>query len=129
MQETKQTTETAVTYEPMLANVFCADGEKILCAAIWYKELPLLVNDIPTELLRPINCKTGIVFSGYRHPHCLYQMVVMSGKYQYQAGKEVQGFLTNKNRFVDREEAAIIHLKNGGVLNYSTKQLYSEDLY
>jgi hypothetical protein len=104
-------------------------NEKILCAAIWYVELPLIKNDIPSDLLRPVNCNTGIVFCGHRHPHCLYQMVAITGKYQHQAGKEIQGFLTSKNRFVDRTEAATIHLNSGGTLNYSTTQLYSEDLY
>jgi len=105
--------------------------EQILCAAIWYKELPLVNNDIPSSLLRPQNCETGIVFCGHRHPHCLYQMVAITGKYQHEAGEEVQGFLTNKNRFVDREEGAKIALACGQIdkLNFSGNKLYSEDLY
>lgn len=103
--------------------------ERILCSAIWYKELPLIINDIPSELLRPKNCTTGIIFCGLRHPHCLYQMVAITGKAQYEAGEEVQGFLTSENRFVDRKEGATIHIANGGKLNYSTRELYSEDLY
>ena len=103
--------------------------ETILCAAIWYKELPLMNDSIPSSLLRPVNCDRGIVFCGYRHPHCLYQMVSITGKYQSQAGEEVQGFLTSKNRFVDRKEGAKIHIANGGKLNYSDVTLYSEDLY
>lgn len=105
--------------------------EKILCAANWYKELPLIINSIPSELLRPVNCDSGVVFCGHRHPHCLYQMVVMTGKAQHEAGEEIQGFLTNKNRFVDRKEAAIIALSSGQIakLNFSSDSLYSEDLY
>ncbi len=45
------------------------------------------------------------------------------------AGKSIQGFLTSENRFVDRKEAAKIHVANGGKLNYSDASLYSEDLY
>ena len=105
--------------------------EKILCAAIWYKELPLLKNNIPSNLLRPVNCNSGIVFCGCRHPHCLYQMVAMTGKRQCEVGKYIQGFLTNKHRFVDRKEGASIALACGQIdkLNYSSDSLYSEDLY
>lgn len=103
--------------------------ERIICSANWYKELKLANNDIPSDLLRPENCDRGIIFCGLRHAHCLYQMVAMTGKNQWEAGEEVQGFLTNRNRFVDRKEGAKIHVANGGKLNYSTKELYSEDLY
>lgn len=105
--------------------------ERILCSAIWYKELPLINNDIPSDLLRPKNCDTGIVFCGLRHPHCLYQMVAITGKYQHEAGKEIQGFLTSENRFVDRKEGAKIALSCGQIdkLQYSSESLYSEDLY
>jgi len=103
--------------------------EKIICSAVWYKELPLKKNDIPKSNIYPVNVDRGIVFCGYRHPHCLYSMVALTGLRQCEAGEEVQGFLTNKNRFVDREEGARIHLANGGKLNYSSKRLFSEDLY
>lgn len=103
--------------------------EYILCSAIWYKHLPLINNEIPKDLLLPKNLDMGIVFCGLRHPHCLYQMVAITGKAQHEAGEEVQGFLTSENRFVDRKEGAQIHVNNGGKLNYSTNQLYSEDLY
>lgn len=103
--------------------------EYILCAANWYKDLPLVCKDIPGELLRPKNCDRGIIFCGLRHPFCLYQMVAMTGKSQHEAGEEIQGFLTSENRFVDRKEGADIHIKNGNKLNYSSNQLFSEDLY
>jgi hypothetical protein len=106
--------------------------ESILCSAIWYKNLPL-VNE---EVLRirgfsPYNVNTGIVFCGWRHPNCLYQMVAITGLSQYQAGEEEQGFLTNKNRFVDREEGAKIALESKQIkkLQFSSNLLYSEDLY
>ena len=56
-------------------------------------------------------------------------MITMTGKRQSEAGEEIQGFLTSKNRFVNRKEGAQIHIANGGKLNYSTHTLYSEDLY
>ena len=105
--------------------------EYILCSAIWYKELPLINNDIPSDLLRPINCNSGIVFCGHRHPHCLYQMVAITGKYQHEAGEEVQGFLTSENRFVDRKEGWVIAEKSGQIKHQSGGHgiLYSECLW
>ena len=98
--------------------------ETILCSAIWYKELP-------TPVYGPTNVDKGIVFCGHRHLHCLHQMVAMTGKRQSEVGEEIQGYLTNTNRFVDREEAAKIALAALQVdhLEYSKTKLFSEDLY
>jgi len=107
--------------------------ERIICAANWYKELPLVDND--PDLLktaRPSNCDSGIVFCGHRHHNCLHMMVAMTGKYQHQAGEEVQGFLTNKNRFVDRIEGLQIALAANQVMDLSDvrgNRLHSEDIY
>ena len=104
-------------------------NERIICAAIWYKDFPLIKDDILDQgFIRPINCDRGIVFCGHRHHNCLYQMVAITGKYQHEIGEEIQGFLTSKNRFVDRREGAKIHIENGGTVEYSS-QLFSEDLY
>jgi hypothetical protein len=97
--------------------------EKILCAAIWYKEV------IPRATHRPINTPGGVVLCGFRHGDCISQVLPLTGERQFKLGEHVQGFLTNKNRFVDREEGAEIFIKNGGVLKYSETKLYSEDLY
>jgi hypothetical protein len=110
--------------------------EKIICSAIWYKDLPLNKisnkesnHTIPDSLIYPINVHQGVVFCGHRHPHCMYLMICLYGLMQHEAGEEIQGFLTSKNRFVDRKEGALIHTANGGILNYSSNSLYSEDLY
>ena len=103
--------------------------EKIICAAIWYKEFPLIKDDFPQGFQRPINCDSGMVFCGLRHHNCMYQAISITGKYQIKLGEEVQGFLTNKNRFVDRKEAANIHKSNGGHMEFSSIKLFSEDLY
>jgi hypothetical protein len=107
--------------------------EKILCAAIWYLDIPLK-KEIPNTMLRPTNVDCGVVFCGHRHPHCMYTMVAVTGFRSVEiaddgVGREVQGFLTNKNRFVDRQEGAAIFIADGGKLKYSTNTLYSEDLY
>ena len=98
--------------------------ERIICSAVWYKELP-------TPHYNPANVKVGIVFCGHRHPHCIHQMVAITGKRQCEVGEEVQGFLTDTNRFVDRIEGAKIALACGQIdkLNYSNFKLFSEDLY
>lgn len=105
--------------------------EYILCAANWYKELPLQRDDLPPGHIYPKNITQGIVFCAHRHLQCLYTMIAMTGKVQHEAGEEEQGFLTSKNRFVNREEGAKIALKVKQIkkLKYSSRELYSEDLY
>jgi hypothetical protein len=107
--------------------------EYILCAAIWYKELALKKDDFPVGFSRPVNCDKGIVFCGLRHHNCLYQKVALTGLTDYESGKNIQGFLTNENRFVDRKEALQIALNAKQVdesnLGNSLIGLFSEDLY
>lgn len=106
------------------------DKEYIICSANWYKDLPLKAPEVlKPRGMSPYNVDRGIVFCGWRHANCMYQMIAVTGLRQCEAGEEVQGFLTSKNRFVDREEGAKIHIENGGTLEFSTKDLYSEDLY
>lgn len=80
--------------------------------------------------MRPINCDKGIVFCGYRHPHCMYSMIAITGKRSVtvEVGQYVQGFLTSKNRFVSREEAASI-ASAASQCDSSISRLHSEDLY
>lgn len=96
--------------------------EQILCAAIWLQEAERAAH-------RPINTPGGVVICGFRHGDCISSIVALTRKKLYEHGAHIQGFLTNKNRFVNRKEGAEIWIKNGGKLNYSTDTLYSEDLY
>lgn len=105
--------------------------EKIICAAVWFKEIPLL-KEMESHHRNPINVDSGAVFSGFRHGHCLYTMVALTGKRSCEVGEHIQGFLTNKNRFVDRKEAFQIALKQNQILDLNDTRgvtLYSEDLY
>lgn len=104
--------------------------EQIVCSAIHYPDFILKRDDIPLLHYLPINIKSGLVFCGFRHPHCMYTMMNATGlsSRRDSVGREIQGFITNKNRFVDRKEGAIIHKENGGILHYGSI-LYSEDLY
>lgn len=108
-------------------------NEKVVCAAIW-------LDDGRKYNMQPKNIQSGVVVCGHRHPHC--KAILMAWLYpNWQTddlqtilknevnNKEVQGFLTSENRFVDRQEGASIHVSNGGILHYNSNTLYSEDLY
>lgn len=104
--------------------------EYILCAAIWYKEIPLK-KEIPQVL--PKNCDKGLVVLGHRHGQCMWTMGSLTGLRSVTnavdgVGEYEQGFLTNTNRFVDRKEAGQIAFAAGQTEELKTT-LYSEDLY
>ena len=83
-------------------------------------------------MVRPINCDRGLVFCGHRHAHCMYTMVSITGirSVESEVGDYIQGFLTSKNRFVDRQEAMIIAEAADQIISYTQSDtLYSEDLY
>lgn len=98
--------------------------EKILCAAIWCKELN-------TPYHRPKNTDWGCVICGHRHHDCIQVINALTGKRLPDVGESILGFLTNKNRFVDRIEGGEIALKSKQIdkLSYSKNKLFSEDLY
>ena len=100
--------------------------ENILIAAIWYK-------DLPTQNLLPINVDRGIVVCGHRHGHCITTVKALAELRTVRFGSDsvgetTQGFLTNKNRFVGREEAAIIAF-DAKQIEKEKQTLFSEDLY
>jgi hypothetical protein len=106
-------------------------NEYILCAAIWYK-------DLPTQVHRPKNIDQGVVVCGHRHTHCISTVSTLSGLRSVQfapdgVGESIQGFMTSKNRFVDRLEALDIatHAAQVSVDQLSNPAigLFSEDLY
>jgi hypothetical protein len=97
----------------------------ILCAAIWYKELP-------TPKYNPVNVDKGIVLCGHRHVDVMHQMKALTGKrsVENECGKYVQGFITNENEFVDRVDAAKIAVSANQIIQpFDPTCLYSEDLY
>lgn len=94
--------------------------ERIICAAIWYKEYIT-----PTHSVKNVE---GLVMCGYRHGMIIGQCMSLIGKRQWEMGAYVQGFLTSENRFVDRIEARKIHIESGGIADFED-ELYSEDLY
>jgi len=104
--------------------------EYILCAAIWYKEIPL--KKIIDGVL-PKNCDKGLVVLGHRHGQCMWTMGSLTGLRSVTnapdgVGEYEQGFLTNTNRFVSREDAAIIAFE-ANQIKEPKERLFSEDLY
>ena len=81
--------------------------EKILCAAIWLK-------DDKQYVFQPRNIARGIVLCGYRHGSIIGQMEAMG--YNLSADNQVQGFLTSKNRFLNRVEVRNLILKTGQLI-------------
>lgn len=100
--------------------------EYILCAAIWYK-------DLTSQRLLPKNVDRGIIICGHRHGQCIDTMKTLGGLRTVTfsvdgVGEHEQGFLTNTNRFVGREEAGVIAY-NAGQTEKLKETLFSEDLY
>lgn len=110
--------------------------EYILCSAIWYKDIEQKVVEglnwkkDKQYLYLPKNLDRGVVFCGFRHPHCMYSMIYCLGKrsVEPEIGESEQGFLTSQNRFVDREEAAQIAFISEQIPTQKYT-LYSEDLW
>jgi hypothetical protein len=108
------------------------DGiERILCAAIWF------TNEGKQVLFQPKNINEGIVLCGHRHAVIFQQFrffatdvlkLDVAGRHSLEIYEKEQGFLTNFNRFVGREEAAQIAFDAGQTKEKLIK-LFSEDLY
>lgn len=75
--------------------------EYILCAAIHIKD-----GNVSEH--KPVNITSGLVIVGRRHYDCYTIIKEIYNIDDYQKLKEIQGFLTNTNRFVDRKEAYLI---------------------
>lgn len=100
--------------------------ETILCAAIHF-------DDGKQYNLQPKNIDSGIVLCGFRHG-CIFPQIGGLARERHELGiyERSQGFLTSRNRYVEREEALIIALKNNQVIDMSEirgDRLFSEDLY
>jgi hypothetical protein len=96
--------------------------EYILCAANYH-------NDGEDHLYQPYNIDKGYVIGGWRHP-CIGQVFMATNPDAKRWDDCIQGFLTNKNRFLNRKESLEI-VKESGQL---TKPLIggvltSEDLW
>lgn len=94
--------------------------EYILCAAIHFQD------GLKYEH-QPLNVTNGIVICGRKHCDIF---VVTKSEGSRKGQLQVQGFVTNKNRFVDRQEAKIIAFNAGQIDSLAgNPDLFSEDLY
>jgi len=96
--------------------------EYILCSAIHF-------DDGKEYVHMPKNIKTGFVICGRRHHNCfaILGQVLQEDK-EYKSLDDTQGFITNIDRFVDREEAGKIAFEAGQTKELKT-YLYSEDIF
>lgn len=118
------------------------NDEYVLCAAVWYKdEEPLCDIEADAFGFNCYNLHSGVVVAGWRHANCMRTYSFLTGK---PSRNEVQGFITNYNRFIDRKEAFQLACKTGQVRIVETadgrefyseqgrifgSRLFSEDLY
>ncbi len=112
--------------------------EFIICAAIW-------LNDSKIHQEQPSNIKEGFVIAGRRHSDCYATLEITMGplsayfeaikRLKPDSFKDHEGFITSKNRYVDREEAYTIALENNQLIHepiakkLPTPILISENLY
>jgi len=97
--------------------------QHIICAAIHFEDDKEYVH-------QPKNIQYGLVICGHRH-HNVFAVLSGLGINRLKYSKHhIQGFLTNDNIFVDREQAMEIAYK-AGQINEKKKyrELYSEDIY
>ena len=76
--------------------------EYVICAAIWYKHK--FRTPAPRGFLAQ-NIDKGMVIGQWRHGNCIYTHKQTGLSRCIGEKKQVQGFLTNKGRFVDRWQA------------------------
>jgi hypothetical protein len=97
------------------------EREYVMCAANH-------LNDGEDYHFQPYNIDKGIVFCGWRHS-CIMQQY-SKGYWVDFKDTEVQGFLTNKNRFLTRKQALELVRENGQLIGKLIGGvLTSEDLW
>lgn len=106
--------------ERLEAHLNNGEVELIMCAAIH-------VDDGIDRMYQPYNIDKGLVFCGWRHP-CIFSQIIIS--YDGRYPESIQGFLTTKNRFLNRDESLELVKQTGqlkGKIIGGT--LTSEDLW
>lgn len=95
--------------------------EYILCSAIHYKDGKQYQH-------QPQNIDTGFVISGRRHYNCILTFSMIKDASEHIPN--IQGFLTSKDRFLDRHESYLLALQTKQIKNTcSTEIIMSEDLW
>lgn len=91
--------------------------EYIICAAIHFPDGNKYAH-------QPRNIESGIVICGRRH----HNIFVVAKECNLSHIDSIQGFLTSKDRFLNREDAAQLAFGNGQI-DTPVKELFSEDIY
>jgi len=94
--------------------------EYIICSAIWYEDGIVRVH-------QPKNVLNGLVVCGRRHHNCFNTVYELKDKSKL-CCPHTEGFVTSKDRFVDRYEGAKIAFVVGQI-DTPIEKLHSEDLY
>jgi len=100
--------------------------ERVLLSAVWCRHGELLPHN-------PYSVDKGFVVTGFMHCSCFLIMSLLPRNLVGSKKNHVQGFITNKNRFVDRVEGLAIALL-ADQIDLSKKfnpkdKLMSEDLF
>lgn len=99
-----------------------ASPERILCAAIWY------FDNKKKHPHQPKNIDYGYVWCGRRHHNIINLRASLLNKSSH--GDLIQGFLTTKDRFVNRIDAGKIAIEQKQAFDLELgDELISEDLY
>jgi hypothetical protein len=85
---------------------------RILCAAVWHKAFNVNIS-------RPLNLDFGTVFTGRRHSNCYEQIIAFDVPAKHR--DYVDGFLTENNVFLTREQAYLVACVNQQLLPHCTK--------
>lgn len=93
--------------------------EYIICSAVYF-------NDHKEHLHQPNNIKQGFVVCGRRHHNCFatFKALGLVKPKKFEKMDEIQGFITNEDRFVDRTEAARLAFVAGQIKEFK-EILYS----
>lgn len=96
--------------------------EYVMCAANYH-------DDNEDHMYQPYNIDKGFVICGWRHPNC-GESYMAANKGATRWDDCVQGFLTTKNRFLNRAEALVLVEENGQLTkDLIGGELTSEDLW
>jgi hypothetical protein len=118
--------------DPVTARPYLIDGFKlglaykkcteryILCAASHYDDGKVYVH-------QPKNIKSGFVVAGRRHHNCIATATQLCENSKNLSS--IQGFLTDDDYFVNRQEAFKIAVEASQCEDAKEKTLLSEDLY
>lgn len=96
--------------------------EYVMCAANW-------IDDGKHYTHKPFNISTGLVFCGWRHGSIFEQTEKQFPHWAFGI-HTIQGFLTTKNRFLNRTDALELVKRTGQLTNpLIGSELTSEDLW